>query len=101
MPEHFAFDVAETKRRFSELIGRVAFGGATVVVTRRGKPMAKLVPYGAPAATPHLANVAGWLDDEHPFLAAVSDIVASRRRHRPRVLARGSKGPARGRRRPR
>ena len=36
-------NVAEAKRRLSELIGRVAFGGAPVLITRRGRPMAKLV----------------------------------------------------------
>ena len=37
-------NVAEAKRQFSDLLGRVAYRGETVVITRRGKPMAKLVP---------------------------------------------------------
>jgi len=36
--------VAAAKTHLSELLGRVAYGGETVVITRRGRPMAKLVP---------------------------------------------------------
>ena len=39
-----SLNVAEAKKRFSDLLGRVAFGGETILITRRGKPMAKLVP---------------------------------------------------------
>lgn len=35
---------AEAKKRFSELLGRVAFAQARVIITRRGKPVAALVP---------------------------------------------------------
>ena len=36
--------VADAKKRFSELLGRVAFGDARVIITRRGKPIAAIVP---------------------------------------------------------
>ncbi len=39
-----SLNVAEAKKRFSDLLGRVAFGGETILITRRGNPMAKLVP---------------------------------------------------------
>ncbi len=39
-----SLNVAEAKKRFSDLLGRVAQGGETILITRRGKPMAKLVP---------------------------------------------------------
>ncbi len=39
-----SLNVAEAKKRFSDLLGRVAYGGETILITRRGKPMAKLVP---------------------------------------------------------
>ena len=45
-----SLNVAEAKKRFSDLLGRVAYGGETIVITRRGKPMAKLVPTGAAEA---------------------------------------------------
>ncbi len=39
-----SLNVAEAKKRLSDLLGRVAEGGETILITRRGKPMAKLVP---------------------------------------------------------
>ena len=80
--------VANAKNRFSELIGRVAYGGVTVHITRRGKPMAKLVPFDVGERVPRLADVAGWLDDAHPFFGAVDAIVGARKRHVPRALRR-------------
>jgi len=85
--------VAAAKNHLSELLGRVAYGGETVLITRRGRPMARLVPPDFLDEGRGLADVTGWLDDAHPFLAAVDDIVAARRRHVPRALKR----PARGR----
>lgn len=81
--------VAEAKRRLGELLGRVAFGGATVLITRHGRPMAKLVPpgEGGPA---HPAGVKGWLDDDDPFFATIDEIVAVRAHHRPRTARRGT-----------
>ena len=43
-----SLNVAEAKKQFSDLLGRVAYGGETIVITRRGKPMAKLVPPDTP-----------------------------------------------------
>lgn len=34
----------EARDRFSEVLNRVAFGGERVVLTRRGKPLAAVVP---------------------------------------------------------
>jgi prevent-host-death family protein len=39
-----SFDVVEAKNRLSELIDRVA-AGEDVVITRRGRPVARLVPH--------------------------------------------------------
>ena len=36
-------NVAEAKRRLSDLLGRVAYSGESVLITRRGRPMARLV----------------------------------------------------------
>jgi hypothetical protein len=49
------------------------------------KPVARLVPL-VEAARPHLADVAGWLDDDDPFLSNVEKIVRTRARHLPRDL---------------
>lgn len=79
-------NVAEAKRRFSDLLGRVAYGGETVVITRRGRPMAKLVPHRGTDEDESLAAVRGWLADDDPFFNRIDSIVADRARHRPRVI---------------
>lgn len=91
-----SLNVAEAKRRLSELLGRVAYGGATVVITRRGTPMAKLVPPDSPGASPHLADVRGWLDEADAFFSEVEDIVAARSKHPPRTLRRPPRRHGRG-----
>ena len=80
--------VATAKNHLSELLGRVAYGGETVLITRRGRPMAKLVPPDFVTPGEGLRDVHGWMDDDHPFLTAVDDIVAARRRHLPRAMKR-------------
>jgi prevent-host-death family protein len=77
--------VADAKARLSELIGQVAHAGHSVVITRRGRPMAKLVPIGAPARR-HPAKIKGWLDKDDPFFDAVDEVVAERVRHKPRAV---------------
>jgi prevent-host-death family protein len=84
--------VAGARNRLSELLGRVAYGGANVLITRRGRPMARLIPPESAQDGQGLAHVAGWLDDTHPFIAGVDEIVAARRHH----LSRALKRPARG-----
>jgi len=78
-------NVAEAKRQFSDLLGRVAYGRETILITRRGRPMAKLVPVGS-GEPGHLAHVQGWLDNEDPFFAEIEAIVEGRSEHTPRVL---------------
>ncbi len=81
-----SLNVAEAKKHFSDLLSRVAYRGETVLITRRGKPMAKLVPADAPDEAVFLDTVEGWLEDDDPFFAAIDKIVAERSRHVPRVL---------------
>ncbi len=80
-------NAAEAKQRFSELLGRVAFGGATVLITRRGRPMARLVPVTGPEGASRLSDVAGWLEDGDPFFAVVDSIVEKRERDLPRSVS--------------
>jgi prevent-host-death family protein len=75
--------VAEAKARLSELIGDVAHAGHSVVITKRGRPVAKLVPVDASVRL-HPAKVKGWLDDDDPFFESLDDIIAERVEHRPR-----------------
>ncbi len=78
--------VAEAKKRFSDLLGRVAYGGETFVIARRGRPVARLVPLDGGGRS-HLAQVKGWLDEDDPFFAAIDGVVAARARHPARVAS--------------
>jgi prevent-host-death family protein len=49
-----SLNVAEAKKQFSDLLGRVAYGGETIVITRRGRPMAKLVPPDTAESEQHI-----------------------------------------------
>ena len=76
-------NVAEAKKSLSELLGRVAYGRETITIVKRGRPMARLVP--ATSEEPSsLADVKGWLDDDHPFFRNIEEIVAARHRRKPR-----------------
>jgi prevent-host-death family protein len=75
--------VAEAKKRLSELLGRVAFGGEEFTIARRGRPVARLVSIERDA--PHLADVRGWLPDNDVFFDKIDRIVANRARNLPRV----------------
>jgi len=66
--------------------------GAQVLITRRGRPMARLVPPESLDDGHGLADVTGWLDDTHPFITGVEGIVAARGRHLPRALKRPARG---------
>jgi prevent-host-death family protein len=83
--EATAVNVSEAKRHFSDLLGRVAYGGESILITRRGRPMARLVPPSA-SQEPRLRDLRGWLDEEDPFFEAVDKIVESRSERTPRVL---------------
>ena len=76
------FGVAETKRRFAELVDRVLHG-ERFVVTRHGKPVAALVPptseaVGAETEYVGLAAFAGILEDVPEFEEIMAEIVAAR-----------------------
>jgi prevent-host-death family protein len=89
--------VAEAKKRLSELLGRVAFGNATVIILRRGKPMAKLVAAETLRRPPHLGEVKVWLDDDDRFITAVDRILRARGKRRPRTMGRAPTSRQRGR----
>jgi len=86
MPNITTINVADAKRHFADLLGRVAYGGETITITRRGKPMARLVPIDVDTTALHVADVQGWLEDDAPFFTTIDTIVADRETHRPRAL---------------
>ena len=77
-------NVAEAKKHFSELLGKVAYGKEQILITKRGQPMARLVPADMPAR--NLADAKGWLDEEDPFFKTIDSIVRKRAKQTPRIL---------------
>ena len=90
-----AINVAEAKKQLSNLLGRVAFGKETILIMRRGRPMARLVPPDEEPVEQGLGSVRGWLSHDDPFLAQVDEIVTARVRHRPRTLRKRRTGKQR------
>lgn len=73
--EKSCVNVAEAKRHFSDLLGRVAYAKETIVITRRGKPMAVLTP-PEDEGKRHLANARRWLDEDDEFFKIIEEVVA-------------------------
>lgn len=84
-PRSSRVSVANAKKSLSELLGRVAYGNETITITKRGRPMARLVP-PTQSDHPSLAEVKGWLDADDPFFDIMDEIVAERHSHRPRRI---------------
>lgn len=68
--------VAEAKKLFSELLGKVAYGNEQIIITKRGKPMARLVP--AEQKDKHLSTAKGWLDEKDSFFETIDHIIHDR-----------------------
>ena len=79
-----SINVADAKKRFSELLGKVAYGKEQIVITKRGRPMARLVP--TEESETRFGNIEGWLDEDDPFFDAIGSIIKNRKEHTPRVL---------------
>ena len=77
-------NIAKAKKHFSELLGQVAYGKKHILITKRGKPMARLVP--ADELERHLGDARGWLDNNDPFFDTIDRIVLDRSKHVPRML---------------
>jgi prevent-host-death family protein len=56
MPKTTTMNVADAKRHLADLLGRVAYSRETITITRRGKPLARLVPVDADTPAPHVAD---------------------------------------------
>jgi len=76
--------VAEAKKNLSDLLGKVAYGKKRIIITKRGRPMACLVP--AETQERHLGDVKGWLNGDDPFFDTMDSIVKNRTKHAPRIL---------------
>jgi len=77
--------VAEAKKHFSDLLGRVAYRGERITILKRGKPMAVLVPAAEVPGPKGIRGIRGWLEASDPFFKVMDEIVSDRRKHLPRV----------------
>jgi len=67
---------AEARQRFAEVLGKVAYASEEFIITRKGKPVARIVPYAAVAADhPRtLGDVRGWIGAEDNFFRDLASI---------------------------
>ena len=96
-----AINVAEAKRRFSELLARTAFAGERFLIARRGRPLAALVALedfnqieaqgrASELNEPHgLLAAAKALADSPDLEKVMAGIYRSRRRSKGRRVALG------------
>lgn len=84
MIEETVINIAQAKKHFSELLGQVAFGNKHILITKRGKPMARLVP--ANERHMHLCEAKGWLENSDPFFDTIDRIILDRSKHVPRMV---------------
>ena len=80
------FSVAEAKKHFSEILSRVAYGHEHILILKRGKPLAVLVPPQEASQEDHLSQVQGWLEKDDPFFKTMGRIVRNRKKHVPGIL---------------
>jgi len=80
------YNVVDAKKHFSEILSRVAYGGERIVISKRGKPLALLVPPSELHSEDHLSKTKGWLGNDDPFFNIINRIVGDRLTHTPRIL---------------
>jgi prevent-host-death family protein len=78
--------VAEAKKHLSDLLGRVAYRGERITISKRGKPMAVLIPAAEVAAEECLGKLEGWLDPDDPFFEVIGEILSDREKHSPKLF---------------
>ncbi len=79
------FSGAEVKKHFSDILSRVACG-EQIMILKRGKPLAMLVPPRQVPEDEHLAQVKGWLEEDDLFFEIIDQISRNRTKHFPRVV---------------
>ena len=70
--------------RLQSLVGAVSRQGLTVLLTREGEPVAKIVPAERSEKPRPLSLVSGWLEDDDPFFKTMDELVEARFNHLPR-----------------
>jgi prevent-host-death family protein len=79
--------VAETRQHLAEILGKVAYGREAFLITKKGRPMARLVPIAEPKSLDKkpltLGTLQGWLDDDDPFFEHLDTIRKESRQEKP------------------
>lgn len=78
-------NVSDAKKHFSDILGRVFYGKEEVIIIRRNKAMARLMPIEQKGKI-HLADAKGWLDNNDEFFSDINEIVRTRGNRLPRVF---------------
>ena len=78
--------VAEAKKHLSDLLGRVAYRGERITISKRGRPMAVLVPADEVHGQKGMKGIRGWLESSDPFFEVIDQLVSDRQKHFPRVF---------------
>ncbi len=74
--KHFISSVV-ARNHFADLLGKVAFAHDEFIITKQGKPVARLVSLeregsgGISSQPSRLADVKGWLEDDDPYFRSV------------------------------
>jgi prevent-host-death family protein len=83
--------VADARQHLSEILGKVAYGGEAFLITKKGRPMARLVPVDQPKPSrkkPKSASeIKGWLEDDDPFWTHLERIREDQRAEKPKKRA--------------
>lgn len=80
-----SLNIADVKKHFSEIVGQVAYGGKRILITKRGKPMARLIPVDEDRDR-HIGYAKGWLDGNDSFFNTIDCIIDERSDHIPRIM---------------
>jgi prevent-host-death family protein len=84
--------VAETRQHLAEILGKVAYGGEAFLITKKGRPMAQLMPIAQASPSNKksknkkpktLGDIQGWLADDDPFFKHLEMIREENRREKP------------------
>ncbi len=80
--------VADAKKHLSDILGRVAYGKETITITKRGKPVAEIIPIKKEDKPRHIVDVVGKIIAPLDFTKAIEKVVAARKKQKPRLLKR-------------
>ena len=77
--EPIPIGISETRGRLSEILEGVASKHETFLITRRGRPIARLAPPVTVASeAPSLRELPGWTEGSDPFFETIDQVVEER-----------------------